>query len=69
MTELVLEHLKRIHADIGELKKDTREIKASLAMQLTMTGELVKSSGRADERFAELEARIDRIEHRLDLRE
>lgn len=64
---LVIEHLKRIQADIAEVKRDVRDLKASNAMILGMIGELVKASARGDERFASLEARVERIEHRLDL--
>lgn len=43
---LVIEHLKRIRADIAEVKRDVRDLKASNAMILGMIGELVKASAR-----------------------
>jgi hypothetical protein len=65
--DIVLEHLKRIQGDLADLKRDVRDLKASNGMILGMTGELVKAAGRTDERFAELEIRVDRIEQRLGL--
>ena len=67
MSDLILEHLKRIQADVAETKRDVRDLKASSAMILGMIGEMVKASARGDERFAALELRIERIESRLDL--
>jgi hypothetical protein len=67
MSELILEHLKRIQADVAETKRDVRDLKASSAMILGMIGEMVKASARGDERFAALEVRIERLESRLDL--
>ena len=67
MSEMILEHLKRIQADVAETKRDVRDLKASSAMILGMIGEMVKASARGDERFASLEVRIERLESRLDL--
>jgi hypothetical protein len=64
---LVLEHLKRIQADAADIKRDVHDLKLSHAMLLNMVGELVKASARSDGRFASLEARVERIEHRLEL--
>lgn len=67
MTDMVLEHLKRFQKEFSDIKSDLRELKSSAAMQLSLTGELVKARGRDEERFAELEMRMERIERRLDL--
>jgi len=67
MSELVLEHLKRIQTDVAEIKRDIRDLKGSNAMILGMVGELVKATARGDERSAGLEARVERIERRLDI--
>ena len=67
MTDLILEHLERIQTDLAEVKRDIRDLKGSTAMVLGMVGELVKASARGDERFAGLEAHVERIEKRLDL--
>lgn len=73
---LVLEHLKKIQASLAEMRntmadmrRDTRDVKASNAMILGMIGEMVKASARDEERFAGLEARLERLEHRFDLHE
>jgi hypothetical protein len=47
MTDLVIEHLKRIQADISELKRDMREVKGTCAATLWIVGELIKSEARA----------------------
>jgi predicted nuclease with TOPRIM domain len=67
MTDLVIEHLKRIQADLAELKRDMREVKGTCSTTLGIVGELVKSEAREQGRFAELEVRIERIERRLDI--
>jgi hypothetical protein len=67
MTRLTLEHLKRIQTDLAETKRDIRDLKATTAMVLGMVGELVKASARGDERFADLEMHVERIEKRLDI--
>src|SRR4051812_34735670 len=38
MSDLILEHLKRIQADVAETKRDVRDLKASSAMILGMIG-------------------------------
>ena len=65
--DIILEHLKRIQGDLADLKRDNRDLKASNAMILNMVGDLVKAAGRNDERFAEIEVRLDRIDDRLEL--
>jgi hypothetical protein len=67
--DIILEHLKRIQGDLADLKRDNRDLKASNAMILGMVGDLVKAAARSDERFANVEVRIERIEHRLDLQD
>ncbi|HTV54287.1 MAG TPA: hypothetical protein VMI06_05165 [Terriglobia bacterium] len=67
MTDLVLEHLKRIQADMAEMKRDIRELKGTCSTTLGIVGELVKSEAREQARFSELEVRIERIERRLDI--
>jgi hypothetical protein len=67
MTDLVLEHLKRLQADIAEMKRNIREVKGTCATTLGIVGELVKSEAREHALFSELEVRIERIERRLDI--
>jgi hypothetical protein len=58
-----------MQADVADLKRDTRDLKASNGMILGMIGEMVKATARSEERFASLEVRVERIEHRLDLQD
>jgi hypothetical protein len=39
MSDLILEHLKRIQADVAETRRDVRDLKASSAMILGMIGD------------------------------
>lgn len=66
---LVLEHPKKIQGSLADMRRDTRDVKASNAMILGMIGEMVKASARDDERCVRLEARRERLEHRFDLHE
>jgi hypothetical protein len=66
------ETLKKIQAGIAELRngqadlrRDVRDLKASNAMILGLVGEMVKGSGRENERLARIEARLDHLEHHL----
>ena len=67
--ELVYEMLKRMQADISNLKENGRELRQdviSIRGQLhTMQGDI--NSFRAS--IGHIEMRLDRIENRLDLRE
>jgi chromosome segregation ATPase len=47
-----------------DMRRDIRELKASSARILGMLGEVVKGSATVDERFNELEERIERLEER-----
>jgi hypothetical protein len=67
MTDLVLEHLKRIQTNLSELKRDMREVKGTCATTLGIIGGMIKSEARAHGQFAEPEVRIERIERRLDI--
>jgi len=69
----IVETLKKIQAGIAELRngqtdirRDVRDLKASNAMILGVVGEIVKASGRENERFASIEARLDHLEERID---
>ena len=59
-TNLILEHLRRIRADIGDLKQDNLEIKQWLGF---LESQYASLSSRVDR----IDARLDRIERRLDL--
>jgi hypothetical protein len=51
MTDLVLEHLKRIQADISEIKSGVRDLKTETISIRTIMGELVTSTARRDGDF------------------
>jgi hypothetical protein len=53
--ELMLERLTRIHADISDVTRDVRDLKAASSVQLTTIGALVRGKARGDERFARLD--------------
>ena len=46
-------------------RRDIRDIKSSNARILGMMGEMLKGHASVDDRFNELEARIERLEDRL----
>jgi hypothetical protein len=48
-----------------DVRRDIRELKSSNARLLGMMGEMVKGHASIDQRFNELEARIERLEDRL----
>lgn len=64
---LVLEHLKRIQADLSEVKRDVREVKSEVVSLRTIMGEFIKTDARREGSIASLELRIERIERRLDI--
>ena len=48
-----------------DMRRDIRDLKASNARILGMIGEMVKAHASVDDRFNELESRIERLEERL----
>jgi hypothetical protein len=67
MSDLVLEHLKRIQADITDLKHGQRDIKTEIVAVKDIIGALIRSDARRDGDIAQIEDRIERIERRLDI--
>jgi hypothetical protein len=70
--DAVLEILKKIQGSLADMRnaqvdtrRDVRELKSSNARILGMIGEMVKGHASVDDRFNELEARIERLEDRL----
>lgn len=53
---------ERMTEDLHDLAADMQEIKGRMAL-------LMQTTGRHEERFARIELRLKRIEHRLDLRD
>jgi hypothetical protein len=64
---LVLEHLKKIHADTAEIKRDIRDMKAEIISLRTIMGEFIKTDARRETDVLGLHIRIERIEARLGL--
>ena len=67
--ELMYELLKRVHHDTGELRMDVSEVMRELNV---MRGHIVSIQGDIHNIYGILgrhDERLDRIEHRLDLRE
>jgi hypothetical protein len=67
MSDLVLEHLKAIPAKLAQMERNDRETVAELISLRTMMGEFIKTDARRDAHYLTLEARVDRIERRLQL--
>ena len=68
-SDLILGHLRAIRSDIGSVKSGLRDIKARMASiesyQVAGHGDAVRQSSRLDE----IEARIEQVERRLELRD
>lgn len=67
--ELMYELLKRVHHEIGELRQDVSETKRELNV---MRGHMVATQSDIHNIYgilARQDDRLERIEHRLDLRE
>lgn len=64
---LVLEHLRAIRGDTGELRRRFANIEAQLVQQGRLIAILVDGQNHLRSRFAEVETRIDRIAARLGL--
>jgi len=67
--DLVYELLKRVHADIADLKLGQREIKAEVNAMRGAVVVLHQDIHSLHTTLARHELRLDRIEHRLELRE
>jgi transcription elongation GreA/GreB family factor len=65
---LIYETLKKIQADLSDLKRETREVKSEVISLRGMIGDLIKTDSRREAGHASLEQRVERIEARLDLR-
>ena len=66
---LLLEHLKRIQADLSEVKRDVRGVKSEIVSLRTIMGEFLKADARREGSIASLEVRVERIERRLDIQD
>ena len=68
-SNLVLEHLRALRSDVGEMRDDVREVKRRLtSLEVSVSnlhGDFAGQSARIDR----VDLRLERIEHRLSLRD
>lgn len=64
---LVLEHLRAIRADIADVKRDTRDMKARLASIESYIATLHSDQTRTGFTLDDLAARVERLEKRTGL--
>jgi hypothetical protein len=64
--KLTHEILVGLRNSMADMRRDIRELKASNATILGLLGELVKGTGRENERLVSIETRLDNLEHRVD---
>jgi hypothetical protein len=64
---VVLEILRRIQSDVGEVKSDVRDIKGQLIDIRTQLVTMQSDALRQERTVAALQVKVDRIETRLDL--
>jgi hypothetical protein len=67
--DLTLEHLRAIRTDVGELRTDTRDIKAQLTVIRAYIADQHTEQSLLNSRLAAAELKIERLEHRLSLRD
>ncbi len=67
--ELIYETLKRMQERLGRLETGQADILTELRVHKSLLGALVSEGAVQDGRIAELTSRVDRVEHRLELRE
>lgn len=64
---LMLEILKRLQADMSELKQDMRDTKIRVGLVEGHVASLLVAQHHTNERLDRLSDRVERIERRLDL--
>lgn len=67
--ELILEHLKAIQARLKVIENDIADVKTEMRIMKTHIAGLVQSDLRRDDLHSSLQARVERIERRLDLQD
>jgi ABC-type transporter Mla subunit MlaD len=65
--DLLLEVMRRIQSDIGDLKRDVREVKARLSAQDDHIRGVITSIGILTDKTDNMADRMERIEKRLGL--
>lgn len=66
---LTLEHLRALRTEVGEVREDTRDIKAQLAVIRAYIADQHTEQNLLNSRLAAAELKIERLEHRLSLRD
>jgi predicted nuclease with TOPRIM domain len=66
---LILEQLRVLRMDMGELRADVRDIRGRLTSLEVSAANLHGDFAGQSERIDRLEGRLERIEHRLKLRD
>jgi len=66
---LILEQLRVLRMDMGELRADVRDIRGRLTSVEVSSANLHGDFAGQSERIDRLEGRLERIEHRLRLRD
>lgn len=67
MTDLVLEHLKRIQVRLDKIESDLTGLKAAVISSHDVMASFLKNDVRRESDIFSLEQRIARIERRLEL--
>lgn len=67
--KLTLEQLRSLRAELGEVRTDTRDIKAQVAVIRAYIADQHTEQNLLNSRLAAAELKIERIEHRLSLRD
>ena len=66
---LILEHLRALRADVSSIKADVRDLKLRMSSMENYMASFHLEIARHGSKFDEVDARIDRIERRLELRD
>jgi len=66
---LVLEHLRAIRSEFGEFRVDMKDVKGRLTSLEVSVANLHGDFAGQSERIDRVEGRLERVEHRLRLRE
>ncbi len=66
---LILEHLRALRADVGIIKADVRDLKLRMSAMENYMASFHVEIARHSSKFDTVDARIDRIERRLELQD
>ena len=66
---LILEHLRALRADVSTIKTDVRDLKLRMSSMENYMASFHLEIARHASKFDDVDARMDRIERRLELRD